>query len=149
MAEKISWHWNWLNRISLVLVCVMFLTCLSCSKTGGGSSSGGTATVEEQIAFSLSPNPGSGTMLVLGSTQDFIVTVTSVMPKTGVRATLKLVNDADGSTTFSQTISSSVNPFTVTFQNMAVGVVYTATITVTSASTAANFAKRSFKMAGK
>lgn len=108
-----------------------------------------TPVVEETIAFTLNPDPGASVFIALGASQDFAITVTSKLPTGGVKVSLKLVKDSDGTTVFSQSLTSTVSNFTASYTSMVSAVVYTATITVTSAATATNTTTKTFKMTRK
>lgn len=126
----------------ILLLSIFLVGASSCHKNGG-------TPAEQNIVFKLNPDPGTTVFPALGTTQDFGVTVTSNLPSGGVKVDLKLTKDLDGTTVFSQSLSSAVNSFTATFQNLGSGSICTGTITVTSAATASNTASKTFKIAKK
>ncbi len=137
----------YLNKISILfIVCSILLG--ACSKKTTPTPTP-TPVVEEAIAFTLNPDPGSSVFVSLGATQNFSVLVTSKLPTGGIQVNLKLVKDSDGSTAFSQTLSSTISNFNITYTSMEIGQVYTATINVTSAATATNTMSKTFKMSRK
>lgn len=135
--------------ITVLLVTILLTAGMSCNK--GDSGGGGTPPppAEVQIAFTISPDPGTTVLAALAATQDIAITISSKLPTAGVKIDLTLTKDADGSTVFSQSLTSSSSSVTATFQNLVSGVICTATIKVTSASTASNNASKTFKIAKK
>ena len=142
---------HYLNKWIVLTLTVFTLGLNSCSKSGGGS--GGTVTPppasEAPIVFTISPDPGATILAALATSQDFTVTVTSKLPTAGVKVDLTLTKDLDGSSVFSQSLTSTSSGVTATFQNLVSGVVCSGTIKVTSASTASNSASKTFKIAKK
>jgi hypothetical protein len=104
---------------------------------------------EAQIVFTINPDPGTTTLSVLGATQNIAITITSTMPSQGVTADISVKKDSDNSTVFSQTLSMSTASANVSIQNLTVGDVCTATITLTSKAVATNKATKTFKLARK
>ena len=135
------------NIIYIIFICFAILLG-ACSK-GSDPTPVPPPVVEETMAFTLNPDPGASVLVALGASQDFAVTVTSKLPTGGVKVALKLVKDSDGTTVFSQSLTSTVSNFTATYTSMVSGVVYTATNTVTSATTSTNTTTKTFKMTRK
>jgi hypothetical protein len=145
-----SLYKNYSNKwITIILAGILVTTGISCNK--GDSGGGGTPPppAEAQITFTINPDPGTTVMAALAATQDIAITITSKLPTAGAKVDLTLTKDADGSTVFSQSLTSSSSSITATFQNLVSGVICTATIKVTSASTASNNASKTFKIAKK
>lgn len=141
---------NYSNRsILILLVLILFTAGISCGKGDGGGSGATAPPAEDKIVFSLNPDPGTTVFAALAATQDFGVTISSKLPSAGVKVDLTLTKDADGSSVFSQSLTSSISNVTATFQNMVSGVVCTGTIKITSVSTASNNASKTFKIAKK
>jgi hypothetical protein len=133
----------------IVTIGILLMVGISCSK-GSNSGGGGTTPVpEDPIVFTINPDPGSNIYAALGATQDFTLSITSKLPPAGVKIDLKLTKDLDGSSVFSQSVSSSVGSLTINFQNLGSGTVCTGVITVTSASTSSNSSSKTFKIAKK
>jgi hypothetical protein len=105
--------------------------------------------VEDKLAFTISPDPGSSIFAVLGASQDFTITVGSALPSAGITASIAVVKELDGSTVFSQNLNSTVPSFISSIQNLQNGVVCNVTITLTSKSSATNTISKSFKVARK
>lgn len=136
--------------ISLTVFILSVLTLSSCSKGGGGGGGTPTPPVEAPITFTMNPDPGTSIFAALASTQDFTISVTSKMPAAGVKVDLSLTKDIDGSSVFSQSLTSATaSSLTATYQNLTSGLVCTGTIKVTSASSASNSASKTFKIAKK
>ena len=138
---------SYLYKISII--CIGFTIFLTACSKSSDPDPVVPPVVEETIAFTLNPDPGTSTLVALGATQDFAVTVSSKLPTGGVNISLKLVKDSDGSTSFSQSLASTISTFNVTYTSMVSGVVYTATITVTSAAKPSNTTTKTFKMSRK
>lgn len=138
---------SYLYKISII--CIGFTIFLTACSKSSDPDPVVPPVVEETIAFTLNPDPGTSTLVALGATQDFAVTVSSKLPTGGVNISLKLVKDSDGSTAFSQSLASTISTFNVTYTSMVSGVVYTATITVTSAAKPTNTTTKTFKMSRK
>ena len=138
---------SYLYKISII--CIGFTIFLTACSKSSDPDPVVPPVVEETIAFTLNPDPGTSTLVALGATQDFAVTVSSKLPTGGVNISLKLVKDSDGSTAFSQSLASTISTFNVTYTSMVSGVVYTATITVTSAAKPSNTTTKTFKMSRK
>ena len=108
-----------------------------------------TPVPEAALAFTTNPDPGTSIYTVVGATQDLIISISSKLPDAGVTASINVTKDLDGSAVFSQSLTSTVASFTSTIQNLQSGVICTATINLTSKSTATNKASKSFKLARK
>ena len=136
----------------IVLIIFLMLGFISCGKSGGGG--GGTTPptptpTEEDIAFSIDIDPGSGIYAALGANQDAKVTISSKMPPSGVTVDVSVKKDSDNSVVTSTSLSGSISPFTVTLSSLPPGVVCTATFIITSKTKATNTATRLFKIARK
>ena len=130
------------------IISAIILLLSSCSKGGGGNSTP-PPTPEAQITFTMNPDPTGGIFAALGASQDFTINVTSKLPTGGVKVDLKLIKDLDGSSVFSQSITSTIAGFTVSYSNLTSGIVCSGTITIISASNATNSATKTFKIVKK
>jgi hypothetical protein len=135
--------------VTILLAGILLTTGISCNK--GDSGGGGTPPppAEVQIAFTINPDPGTTILAALAATQDIGIAISSKLPTAGVKIDLTLTKDLDGSSVFSQSLTSSISNVTTTFQNMVSGVVCTGTIKITSVSTPSNNASKTFKIAKK
>ncbi|MEI8074255.1 MAG: hypothetical protein WCH78_05870 [Bacteroidota bacterium] len=142
---KINKHRN-LNRSIFLIKCFVFILLTlglsSCTKSD-------PTPVEEAITFTINPDPGSTIYAALGTTQDFSISITSKLPAAGVKIDLSLTKDLDGSTVFSQSLNSTLQNVTASFQNLASGVVCSGTIKIVSLTTSTNTSSKTFKIAKK
>ncbi len=130
------------------LFSFLIMIGFSCNKTDN-SGGGVTTPTESAIAFTVNPDPGIGVVAALSATQDFNLTISSKLPTAGIKIDLVLTKDLDGSTVFSQSLTSLSSNITATFQNLVSGVICTGTITITSATTSSNYSSKTFKIAKK
>ncbi len=110
--------------------------------------------VEENIAFSIDPDPGATIAQTNpGTTHRVKVTLTSKMPSTGITIDVSTKRESDNSDLESaQSIKTTTSATDVTIgstNNFPSGVVYNVTIKVTSQKTATNSSTKSFKVARK
>ena len=86
----------------------------------------------------------------VGASQAINVNVTSALPKDGVTIDVKVTKDADNSSVFTNSISSTAGAANaVTITSLSPGVLSTATVVVTSKTKATNTATKTFKIAAK
>lgn len=104
---------------------------------------------EENIVFSLDPDPGTTTVSALAGTHSFKVNLTSKMPSSGISIDLTTKKDSDGTVSESKNIKSSVAANDVSIGTLVSGVLYNVTVTVTSQKTSTNNATKTFKIARK
>lgn len=140
---------------SFVTLFVSALILTSCGKKSGGT----TPTppppppppveVEENIAFTLDPDPGTTTVTALSGTYSFKVTLNSKMPSSGISIDLTTKKDSDGSLLDSKNVKSTVAANDISTGTFASGVLYNITVVVTSQKTATNTATKTFKVARK
>lgn len=119
---------------------------LSCSKKAPAPS---PTPQEAALAFTINPDPGSTVLAALGATQNFNFTITSTMPSAGINASILAVKELDGSTVFSQSLTSNLANFSSSVQNLPNGVVCNVTLTITSRSSSSNTASKTFKIVRK
>jgi len=136
---------------SYITIFLLALICLfvSCKKSTSGGSTPPVAEVEENIVFTINPDPGSNIHPVTAATQNVTVTVTSKLPSKGIDAVVDVRKDGDLSQVFNQILTLSSNSFTANITGLSQGVVSTATITLTSKGNTSNTAAKSFKLARK
>jgi hypothetical protein len=129
----------------------------ACSKSSGGSG-GGTPPpppppAEQNLAVSITPDPGSPTTPVkaTGASYPFNVVVTSTMPTLGVEVKVHFRRDSDGTLIANNdyTFNSLNSTIPVTISNMPLNEVGTVTIQVTSKSKATNTITKTFKLVRK
>jgi len=133
-------------QIAKKLLIIFTLFIYSCSKS---SPSNTTPPAETRLTFTINPDPGTTVLSALGSSQDFSITVTSPLPAAGITVSTSAVKELDGSSVFSQSLTSNLTNFTSSVQNLQNGVVCNVTITLTSRSSSSNTVSKTFKLARK
>lgn len=126
-------------------VFTLIIGIVSCGKGVGNNQT----PAEEPIVFSISPDPTSAIFPAIGTSQDFAFSITSKMPTSGFKIELVLTKDIDGSSVFSQSLTSSIPNLTISYQNLSSGIVCSGIIKVTSLTTLTNSSSKTFKIAKK
>lgn len=141
-------------KLQTGLSALLILFTLSCSKSG--SSGGGTTPppppppeVEENIVFSLDPDPGSTTATAQSGTYTFKVNITSKLPSSGVNIDITTTQESNGSVLETKNIKSTVANNDVSTGTLASGVVYKVNVKVSSQKTSTNSSTKEFKVARK
>lgn len=135
-----------------ILCLILIISIQSCSK---GSSGGNTTptpppvTPEENIAFTIDPDPGSGVATAQSGTYAFKVKITSKLTTSGVKLDVTTKKDSDNSVIETKQISSTTPNIDVSFGTLSPGVLSNVTVVVTSAKTSSNSLSKSFKVARK
>lgn len=106
-------------------------------------------TKEEAIACSISPDPGTTVLSVLGASQDFTINITSKLPSLGVRVLVSVTRELDGGVVFSQDLSTNLSSFNSSIQNLQNGVLCNASFKLVSKSDSTNNLVKTFKLARK
>jgi hypothetical protein len=101
----------------------------------------------EQIVFTIDPDPGSDIYTSLGASQSFQLNITSILPSSGVTIDVNTKKDSDNTIVSLSTIISNDNNNSITVNNLLAGVLCTTTITVTSRNGGDNSATKTFKIA--
>ena len=142
-----------MRNLRNILIAIPFFL-LSCSK--GGDSPTPTpppptpTPTESAIAFTVNVDPGAGNILgVVGTSQPIIVKVSSTLPSAGVTVAVTVLKDADNTTVFNNSISTTTADNTITIAGLTPGALCTATVVVTSKATATNTKALVFKLAAK
>jgi len=145
---------NMLNR-SLPFICIM-MACItiSCTKKTTPTPTPPTppppvVEVEENILFSLDPDPGSTTATALSGTYSFKVILSSKMPSTGISIDITTKADPSGTLLDSKNVKSTVASNDISTGTLASGSLYSVTVAVTSQKTASNSLTKTFKVARK
>lgn len=136
----------------IILILTIILT--SCGKKGGSTPTPPPpppppVEVEENIAFSLDPDPGSTTATALSGTYSFKVTLSSKMPSSGISIDITTKQDNNGNTIDSKNVKSTVAANDISTGTLTSGVLYNVSVVVTSQKTATNTATKTFKVARK
>jgi hypothetical protein len=103
---------------------------------------------EASINFSINEDPGTGNILAVNDASfPMNVNVSSTIPSSGVNLDIIIRKDSDNTIIFSNSIISSTSLNSITVTGLISGVLYTATISVTSRSNISNTRTKSFKLA--
>jgi hypothetical protein len=133
------------NKLYSILFSMLIF--MSCGKSGGSSPA---PVPEEAIAFTVDIDQGQNIIYpVLSARQDAKITISSKLTTDGVTINVLAKKDTDNSVFINSSYQSGVATVTVPLDNLAPGAVYTVTITVTSKTTAANSAVKTFKIGRK
>jgi len=130
------------------------LICLSLA-IGSCKKNGGTAPPpppppEENIAFSIEPDPGSNIVTSSTATYPYTVKLTSKIPSTGIHVDYATQLDTDNANpTFTRESSTSATSYSLTTSNLESGKLYKVTVKVTSQKTATNTLSKTFRVARK
>ena len=136
------------TRGSIFLIVVFFL--FSCSKKETTPTPPPPPPpTEENLVFSIDPDPGSGNAIANAENYAFTVKVSSKMPSLGVKLDLATKKESDNTSVDSKSIESSTADIPVTTGKLVVGTVYIVKVTVTSKSKSTNSASKEFKVARK
>lgn len=121
-----------------------------CKKTGGTTPTPNPTPTEENIAFSIEPDPGSSTVTSQTATYPFTVKLTSKIPATGIHVDYATQLDTDNSNpTFTRESSTSATSYNLTTANLESGKLYKVTVVVTSQKTSTNTQSKTFRVARK
>jgi hypothetical protein len=136
------------TRGSIFLIIVFFL--FSCSKKETTPTPPPPPPpTEENLVFSIDPDPGSGNAIANAENYAFTVKVSSKMPSLGVKLDLATKKESDNTSVDSKSIESSTADIPITTGKLVVGTVYIVKVTVTSKSKSTNSASKEFKVARK
>ena len=147
-----------MRKYQILIVAASFVL-FACSK-GGDSPTPSPPTpppvviVEADIAFKIEIPVSTEIDYTkiygaIGSTQAINVNVTSALPKDGVTIDVKVTKDADNSTVFTNSITSTNAANAINITSLAPGVLSTFTVLVTSKSKSSNTSTKTFKIASK
>lgn len=121
----------------------------SCKKTGGTAPPPPPPT-EENIAFSIEPDPGSSTVTSQTATYPYTIKLTSKIPANGIHVDYATQLDTDNSNpTFTRESSTSATSYSLTTSNLESGKLYKVTVVVTSQKTSTNTLSKTFRVARK
>lgn len=137
-----------MKKIFNIIFLVFFITTTSatCKKNTP------VEPPEEDLKITTNPAIGSEVAGALSNTFNYKLLINSKPPKTGVKIDIRVKNDLDNSTSFtqsSQTSSSTISSIDLQIGNLIPGNLYTATSEVTSLSKPTNKAQIVFKVARK
>ena len=134
-----------------------FLTTLICfglviasCKKNPGSTPEPPPPAEENIAFSIEPDPGSSTITSQTATYPFVVKLTSKIPSTGIHVDYATQLDTDNANpTFTRESSTTATSYNLATSTLESGKLYKVTVKVTSQKTATNSSSKTFRVARK
>lgn len=130
------------------LIC-FGLVIASCKKNPGTTPEPPPAA-EENIAFSIEPDPGSSTVTSTTATYPFVVKLTSKIPSTGIHVDYATQLDTDNSNpTFTRESSTSATSYNLATATLDPGKLYKVTVKVTSQKTSTNSLSKTFRVARK
>jgi hypothetical protein len=131
-------------------IVFMSLTIGGCKKTGGTTPPPPPPPAEENIAFSIEPDPGSTTVTSQTATYPYTVKLTSKIPTTGIHVDYATQLDTDNSNpTFTRESSTSATSYSLTTATLESGKLYKVTVKVTSQKTSTNSSSKTFRVARK
>ncbi len=137
------------KKLVYIFVIATTLTALSCKKSGG-TTPPPPPPVEENIAFSIEPDPGTSTVTSTTSTYPYTVKLTSKLPSTGIHVDQATQLDTDNSApSFTRVSSTSSTSYSLTTSTLDPGKLYKVTIVLTSQKTASNTLTKTFRVAKK
>jgi hypothetical protein len=137
------------KELGYIFLIATSLAVFSCKKTPGG---GGTPPppTEENIAFSIEPDPGSSTITSQTATYPFVVKLTSKIPSTGIHVDYATQLDTDNANpTFTRESSTTATSYNLATSTLESGKLYKVTVKVTSQKTATNSSSKTFRVARK
>ena len=138
------------KNIGVFLIFIVF-SLLSCSKKGTPTppTPPPPTPTEENLVFSIDPDPGAGNAIANAENYAFTVKVSSKMPSLGVKLDLTTKKESDNTIVDTKSIESSTADIPATTGKLVVGNVYIVKVTVTSKSKSTNTASKEFKVARK
>lgn len=137
-----------LNKLIFNLVFLILL--ISCGKNSGNNGSSTPVIPEENIVFSINPDPGTSTQAVLGVTHTITILISSKLPSTGVLISWKIVQEANQTAILEEkNISTIFSTADILTSLLTPGILYSCTITVTSKSKPSNTLTKTIKLARK
>jgi hypothetical protein len=145
---------NMVNRSLAFSFIMMVCLTISCTKKPAATPTPPTpppppVVVEDNILFSLDPDPGTTTATALSGIYSFKVILSSKMPSTGISIDITTKTDPAGTLLESKNIKSSLTSNEITTGTLASGTLYSVTVVVTSQKTASNTLTKTFKVARK
>ena len=136
-------------KVGLILVATAFFL-FSCSKKETPTPTPPPPPpTEENIVFSVDPDPGAGNAIANAENYGFTIKVSSKMPTLGVKVDLSTKKESDNTMVDSKSIESSTADIPVITGKLVVGTVYIVKVTVTSKSKSTNTVSKEFKVARK
>lgn len=136
------------SHLLTTLIC-LGLAVGSCKKNGG-TAPPPPPPVEDNIAFSIEPDPGSNIVTSSTATYPYTVKLTSKIPANGIHVDYATQLDTDNANpTFTRESSTTATSYSLTTSNLESGKLYKVTVKVTSQKTSTNTLTKTFKVARK
>jgi hypothetical protein len=137
------------KELGYIFLIATSLAVFSCKKPSGGGVTP-PPPKEENIAFSIEPDPGSSTVTSQTATYPFVVKLTSKIPSTGIHVDYATQLDTDNSNpTFTRESSTSATSYNLATATLESGKLYKVTVKVTSQKTSTNSLTKTFRVARK
>jgi hypothetical protein len=134
----------------LLTAFIFFGLAIGSCKKSGGTTPPPPPPPEENIAFSIEPDPGSTTVTSQTATYPFTVKLTSKIPSSGIHVDYATQLDTDNSNpTFTRESSTSSTSYSLTTSTLESGKLYKVTVKVTSQKTSTNSLTKTFRVARK
>lgn len=140
---------NMVDRSLAFSLITMVCLAISCTKKPATPPTPAPVVVEENILFSLDPDPGTTTATASSGTYAFKVILSSKMPASGISIDITTKTDPAGTLLESKNIKSTVTSNDVSTGTLASGTLYSVTVTVASQKTTSNTLTKTFKVARK
>ena len=141
------------NRSLAFSLMMMVALTISCTKKTTPTPTPPTppppVVVEDNILFTLDPDPGTTTETDSSGIYSFKVILSSKMPTTGISIDITTKTDPAGTLLESKNIKSTVASNDISTGTLASGALYSVTVVVTSQKTASNTLTKTFKVARK
>lgn len=139
-------------RINLgIFFIAIFFSLLACSKkeTPTPPPPPPPPPTEENLAFSIDPDPGLGNAIANAENFAFTVKISSKMPSLGVKIDINTKKESDNTVIENKSIESSTADIPISTGKLVVGTMYIVKVTVTSKSKSTNTVSKEFKVARK
>ena len=141
-----------MHRLNLgVFFISIFFTLLSCSKkeTTTPTPPPPPPPTEENLVFSIDPDPGASNAIANAENYAFTVKISSKMPSLGVKIDINTKKESDNTLIENKSIESSTADIPISTGKLVVGTIYIVKVTVTSKSKSTNTVSKEFKVARK
>ena len=141
-----------MQRLNLgIFFIAIFFSLLSCSKKESPTPTPPPPPppTEENLVFSIDPDPGAGNAIANAENYAFTVKISSKMPSLGVKIDINTKKESDNTVIENKSIESSTVDIPISTGKLVVGTMYIVKVTVTSKSKSTNTVSKEFKVARK
>ena len=134
-----------------IFFIAIFFSLLSCSKKEPSTPTPPPPPppVEENLVFSIDPDPGASNAIANAENYSFTVKISSKLPSLGVKIDINTKKESDNTVIENKSIESSTADISISTGKLVVGTVYIVKVTVTSKSKSTNTVSKEFKVARK